>query len=407
MRLIYLHQYFNTPDMAGGSRSYEMAKRLVRFGHEVHMVTSLRTNNDDRFKNDNWIETEESGIKVHWAHVPYSNKISFKNRYQAFAKFALLSSSKAVGLKGDIVFATSTPLTIAIPGLNAKWWNKIPMVFEVRDLWPKGPIAQGVLKNPFMIAGAQWLETIAYCNSKHIVALSPGMKEGIIETGIPENNITVIPNCCDLDLFDVEPAEGQKIRNKHSWLENRPLVFYGGSFGLAIGADYLVKLAAAILPTDPEIRFVLLGNGAMKNSIRRQAIELDVFEKNLFILPSVSKNMMPSWQSAATISISMTRNIRSSWANSANKFFDALAAGNPVAINYKGWQADLIRENGIGLVLDVENIEKSSKHILEVIYDEEWLKRAGDSAKKIAVERFSRYKMAKKLETVLAEALDG
>jgi glycosyltransferase involved in cell wall biosynthesis len=405
MRLIYLHQYFNTPDMVGGSRSYEMARRLATFGHEVQIVTSLRTDDDDRFKKENWIETREDGIKVHWTSVPYSNKMSFRNRYRSFAKFALLSSLKAASLKGDIVFATSTPLTIAIPGIYAKRRNKIPMVFEVRDLWPKGPISQGVLTNPFMIAGAEWLEDFAYRNSSHIIALSPGMKEGIVEAGFPENKVTIIPNCSDLDLFDVEPVQGENIRAKYNWLGNRPLVFYGGSFGLANGADYLVKLAAAVLPNDPEIRFVLLGDGAMKNSIHRIANDLGVLDKNLFILPPVPKSLMPSWQSASTISISMFRNIKSSWANSANKFFDAIAAGTPIAINYQGWQADLIRENGIGLVLDVEDIEKSGQLLLEVIHDKKWLKNVGDSAKKLAVERFSREKMAKKLESVLTKTV--
>lgn len=407
MRIIYLHQYFNTPDMVGGTRSFEMARRLATFGHEVQMVTSLRTEDDDRLQKYDWIETQEDGINVHWTSVPYSNKMSFRKRYNSFIKFALLSSLKAASLGGDIVFATSTPLTIAIPGIYAKRRKKIPMVFEVRDLWPKGPISQGVLTNPFVIALAEWLEKFAYNNSSHIIALSPGMKQGIIEAEFPENKVTVIPNCCDLDLFDVEPVYGENIRSEYKWLGNRPLVFYGGTFGYANGVDYLVKLAASVYKKDPEIRFVLLGDGAMKDTISRLAKDLGVLENNLYILPPAPKKMMPFWQSASTISISMFRNIKSSWANSANKFFDAIAAGTPIAINYKGWQADIIREKGIGIVLDVENVEESGQHILKVIYDKKWLKNASDSAKKLAVERFNRDEMARKLENVLIKTTNS
>jgi hypothetical protein len=144
MRILYLHQYFNTPKMSGGTRSYEMARRLVKMGHDVHMVTSYReeTNHTD------WFTTIEDGITVHWLPLLYSNKMNYTQRIKAFVNFAVKSSIKAVSMKADIIFATSTPLTIAIPAVIASKRQKIPLVFEVRDLWPELPIAMGALKNP-------------------------------------------------------------------------------------------------------------------------------------------------------------------------------------------------------------------------------------------------------------------
>src|SRR6185295_8166233 len=115
MRVIYLHQYFNTPDMAGGTRSYEMARRLVAAGHEVHMVTTWREPTDKT----GWFVTSEAGITVHWLPVPYSNYLSYARRIRAFLRFAWASSRKAAALPGDVVFATSTPLTVAVPGIYA------------------------------------------------------------------------------------------------------------------------------------------------------------------------------------------------------------------------------------------------------------------------------------------------
>ncbi|TNZ30784.1 glycosyltransferase WbuB, partial [Vibrio parahaemolyticus] len=74
----------------------------------------------------------------------------------------------------------STPLTIAIPGILYSKIKRVPMVFEVRDLWPELPIAIGALKNPVVIKLALFLERLAYKNSKRLVGLSPGMCEGII-----------------------------------------------------------------------------------------------------------------------------------------------------------------------------------------------------------------------------------
>src|SRR5690606_13633164 len=119
MKIIYLHQYFNTPRMAGSIRSYEMARRLVDRGHEVHMVTSDR--GDVPRSTAKWATTEEDGILVHWTHVPYSNHMSLERRLRAFLTFSMRAASKAAALGGDVVFATSTPLTIALPALYAAW----------------------------------------------------------------------------------------------------------------------------------------------------------------------------------------------------------------------------------------------------------------------------------------------
>ena len=170
LKIVYLHQYFNLPSDAGGTRSYEMARRLVAWGHEVHMVASSR----DAEPNwrCGWRETEESGIHVHWLPVPYSNAFSYAARTRAFFEFAWGAELKAASLEGDVVFATSTPLTIALPAVYAARRKQIPMVFEVRDLWPELPIAMGALRRPLLIAAARCLERFAYRNSAHIVALS-------------------------------------------------------------------------------------------------------------------------------------------------------------------------------------------------------------------------------------------
>ena len=130
MKITYFHQYFVTPDMPGGTRSYEFARRLVDMGHEVNMITTWRE--PDHRKH--WFETEESGIRVHWLPLPYSNYMSYGERIKSFMIYAWCSAQKAASLETDIVFATSTPLTIALPAIYTARKKKVPMVFEVRDL---------------------------------------------------------------------------------------------------------------------------------------------------------------------------------------------------------------------------------------------------------------------------------
>jgi glycosyltransferase involved in cell wall biosynthesis len=391
-----------TLEMPGGGRSYQMARRLVAAGHEVQMVTSWRKPTKKR----GWFTTVEEGIQVHWLPVPYSNNMSFRERIFSFIRFAFSSARKAASLDGDVIFATSTPLTIALPGIYASWRKKIPMVFEVRDLWPEIPIAVGAISSPVSIKVARLLELAAYRFSASIVALSPGMKDGIVRTGYSPDSVTVIPNSCDLDLFDVPKKYGDEFRSRYEWLGNRPLVIYTGALGFINGVGYLVKIAKRVMELDPDIRFLVVGKGKEKQKIIEAADLLGVLNKNFFMIPEIPKREMPYVLSAADVTTSLVINMKELWANSANKFFDSLAAGKPIAINHEGWQADLLRKTGAGLVLDPVNIDQSAKILLQVIKDRAWIEKAGLAAKKLAHDEFSRELLAKRLEAVLRSAVD-
>lgn len=403
VKIIYLHQYFTTPSMKGGTRSYEFARRLVREGHEVYMITSQRecVSNAKAI----WVDTDEDGIQVSWCSIPYSNQMTYQQRISAFVRYAYMSSARASRIKADVVFATSTPLTVAIPAIYCRTRQNIPMVFEVRDLWPEAPIAVGALTNPLIISTARYLERQAYRNSERIVALSPGMKTGIAATGYPESKISVIPNACDIDLFGQCQKAVVSLRARHSWLLDRPMVLYAGTLGKVNGVDYLVRLAALAINIDPDVRFVVVGGGREEDRVRQAATDAKILDRNFFMLPSMSKNDVATWVAAADIATSLVINEPALWKNSANKFFDALAAGVPIAINYGGWQADIIREDGIGLVLDPTNIAKACDSLLRALRDEDWIANARVAAQKVAGERYDRDILSNQLEEVLLDAV--
>lgn len=390
--------------MYGGTRSYEMGRRFVDWGHEVHMITSDRSESTDK---TDWYRTEESGMQVHWLPVAYSNKMGFKDRVKAFLKFATYASFKAASLEGDVVFATSTPLTIAIPGIFASKIKGRPMVFEVRDLWPELPIAIGALQNKSLISMAQWLERRAYNNASQVVALSPGMKEGVLRTGYPENKVHMIPNSCDIELFNVPEEEGLKFRKNHEWLGDRPLVIYAGTFGKINDVCYLVRVAAEMKKIAPEVRFLIVGRGAEEQKIKLLAEELNVLNTNVFMPGKLPKEEMPALFSAADITTSLFMDLKEMWANSANKFFDGLASGTPIAINYYGWQAEVLQENDAGLVISPNDHKKAAIKLSEHLSDHEWLKKAGENAKALATERYNRNLLAKKLENALMDAVEN
>lgn len=402
MRIVYLHQYFNTPAMPGGTRSFEMARRLVGFGHEVHMITSWRGKTDRK----EWFRTNESGIDVHWYPVPYSNSFGYLERIRAFMLYALKASSYAAAVPCDVVFATSTPLTIALPAVRAAGNNRVPMVFEVRDLWPEMPIAVGALKNPLIIAMAGALERFAYRRSARIVALSPGMAEGIARTGYPADRISVIPNSCDRELFRVSAGDAQRFRDTHPELGDGPIILYPGTLGKVNGLDYLVRLAVETGKIRPDLRFVVIGAGGEWERVRQEAGRAGVLNSNFFMYPAMPKIELPAAFAAASMVISLFVDIPEMQVNSANKFFDGLASGKPVAINYGGWQADLLHETGAGLVLSPQ-ADRGAKAILDFFEDDSRVVEAGRKAALLGRERFDRDLLARKLESVLFDACSG
>ncbi len=403
MRILYLHQYFNTPAMVGGTRSYEMARRFVASGHEVHMITSDRE--CQKGKRGGWRTTTVDGIHVHWYPVPYSNAFSVISRLRAFGEFAIRAGPRAARIGGDVVFATSTPLTIALPGAFAARRLRVPMVFEVRDLWPEMPISVGALRGRVPIAAARWLERFAYRHAAAVVALSEGMRDGVVRTGYALGGVHVIPNSCDLDLFARPPEEITALRQAYGWLGSRPLILYAGTLGEVNNVSYLARVAAEALGLNSEIRFVVIGTGKEEVQVRRAAAELGVLDRNFFMLPPLSKTAVATWFAAADVATSLFADIREMWANSANKFFDGLAAGKALAINYGGWQAKLISERGVGVVLPPHDYGDAARTLVRVIEDGSWCADAGRRSRKLAAEQFDRDVLANQLLEVLTVAV--
>lgn len=405
MRIVYLHQYYTTPntETGGGTRSYEFARRLVEAGHSVDMITT--DNYPDPSWKRGWRETQDDGIRVHWLPVPYDNKMSYAQRIRAFFAFAVGSARKAAAIGGDVVFATSTPLTICLPAIYAAWRTRAPMVFEVRDLWPEVPIALGVLTHPAAIWAARRLEGLAYTRASEVVALSSGMAEGVRKGGVAAEHVHVIPNACDLELFAPDPSDAASVRAARPWLGGRPLVVYTGTFGLVNGVQYLVEVAAEARKLDAEIRFLLVGDGRKLDTIKARAAELGVLGHTLFIEPAMPKGEVAKILAAADLATSVVIDVPALWHNSANKFFDGLASGTAFAVNHEGWQADAIRAWDAGLVLDARDKAAAATAIVQALRTPGWAAAAGANARRLAESEFSRDVLARQFEAVLLQAV--
>ena len=170
MKIVFFDQHFSTPEGATGNRSYWFCKALVDAGHEVIVVCGSYYSANTGVK-DPFIKGKREGvvnnIRIIEYNIQYSNNDGFLKRTGTFLKFALRSTSFALTEPYDLIYATSTPLTIGIPGIVAHWLKRKIFIFEVRDLWPELPREMGVITNPVIL----WLMGILEWISYHISSL--------------------------------------------------------------------------------------------------------------------------------------------------------------------------------------------------------------------------------------------
>lgn len=313
----------------------------------------------------------------------------------AFLKFAVLATLESLRVpQPDLIIATSTPLTIIIPAIVTRCFRGCPLLFEVRDLWPELPIALGALRNRIAIRLAEALERLAYRSAERIIALSPGMKEGICAKGIAPAKVNVIPNICNTSLFDVPPQRGEHFCERHPELKRRRIVAYAGALGFIHGVGYLVEMARAMRDLDPEVLFVIVGSGSEEEAIRARAASYGLLGVNVVMMPPLPKKEIPDLLSASVVATSLCLDLPELRHNSANKFFDTLAAGRPVMINYGGWQADIVRSSHAGIVVPADRPEIAATMLRDLLADPERLAAAARAARRIATTSFSLQRLA-------------
>ena len=400
MHILYIHQHFATPAGSTGTRSYEFARRWVKAGHKVTLITGHYDVGGLQVDKALHRKQNIEGINVIIVGSKYSNKQSYLRRVTSFLSFCLFSIYAGLRIKKiDVIYASSTPLTVGIPAMMIKWAKHIPFVFEVRDQWPEIPIELGIITNRFLIKILLWLEKTIYRNCSSIIALSPGQADGIRKVLTPDSRnrglteekpITVIPNSCDIDIFRPD-IDGSAIRQKRDW-GDKLVLLHTGAMGKVNGLDFVIN-AAEMLKDHSNIIFVLIGDGKQKPSLESRVKKLAL--TNVEILSSVPKRELSDFYAAANIGLVIIGNFPIIEHNSANKFFDSLSAGKPVLLNYSGWQRKILEENAAGFGCDLCNLDQFVEKVLHLNSHRKQIEQMGQNARRVAVEKFNRDQLAK------------
>jgi glycosyltransferase involved in cell wall biosynthesis len=392
MRLLYIHQYFKTPNEPGGTRSYWIAKKLIDKGNEVTIITSSnKISQNKEIKNID-------GIKVIYIKVPYNQKMNVFYRLISFVRFMLKSTYEALKVKNiDLVIATSTPLTIGFPALILKKIKKIPYLFEVRDLWPEVPIQMGALKNKLLVKLAITFEKKIYENSIHIIALSPGMKEGILKRNIANSKITVIPNMSKINEFWPREKNTELIKKLGLQVNSFKIIHFG-SIGLANGVFTIIE-TAKLLKNNTEIEIIFIGGGSQETVMKKKCEQYNL--KNVFFLGEFPMKTTSEIVNFCDVSIVSFLDLPILYTNSPNKLFDSLSAGKPIIVNSAGWTKELVENNGCGLYVNPNNPSDLVEKIHYLKSNNEILTKMGGESRKLAQNKYDKEILSDKFVEVI------
>ena len=403
MRVLYFHQYFGTPKGASGTRSYEMARALIARGHEVDMVCASADRSDSGLETpfvNGRRDGVVDGVRVTEFDLGYSNADSLLVRGWKFVRYALKSIGVALARPCDLVFATSTPLTAALPGVAAKVVRGKPFVFEVRDLWPELPIAMG-MKNPLVIFAMRLLERTAYAFADQAVALAPGIRDGIAARGVLAERIALVPNGCDFELFDGVESEHPSVLAPDRIEHGDLVAVFTGAHGKANGLDAVVAAARELDRRGrTDIRLLLIGSGSEKARLMSEAEGV----RSLVFADPLPKRRLAAIVRGADVGLQILADVEAfREGTSPNKFFDYLAARKPVLINYPGWLARFVEDAGCGWVCPPGDAGAMADALEAAAADRAGARARGEAGRAAAERAFGRADLA----SAFAETLEA
>jgi glycosyltransferase involved in cell wall biosynthesis len=379
MRILYIHQYFRTPQDGGSIRSYHLAKGMVQAGHEVCMLTS---HNKSNLK-----VTIIEGIKVVYLPVKYENRFGFIQRIWAFMAFVVMTYRYLrKNINFDLAYITSTPLTVGLLGIWLKKYRKLPYIFEVRDLWPEAPIQMGVIKNPLLKRILYQLEKRIYLHAEKIVALSPGMRNDI-EQKIKKKPVHLVCNIADTQFFTPVKTKPKDLLVKFGCNEEFVISYFGAA-GKVNSLEFLVNACAHLEKTSYTVKCLVMAEGSELENIKKLCADKQL--SNISFFDFGGKNEVRELLNISDAVYVSFADLPVLGTNSPNKFFDGLAAGKLIIVNNRGWISELIEQHHCGIYADPHHPKQLVDKLAHFIREPELLFKFQKNSRQLATEFFDK-----------------
>jgi glycosyltransferase involved in cell wall biosynthesis len=370
MHILFLTDNFPPEVNAPASRTFEHCREWVKAGHQVTVVTTapnfptgrVFAGYRNKLRQSELIEGMQV-IRV-WSYI--AANAGFLKRTLDYVSFMVAATFAALFVRRiDVVVATSPQFFTAMAGFFVGALKRRPWVFELRDLWPESIKAVGAMKEGATLRFLVWLEQFLYRHADAIVCVTQSFRQHLISRGIEAGKISVVTNGVSLGQF-IPRRRPEKLARAYG-LSDCFVAGYIGTHGMAHGLDTLLE-AASLLASMPEagnIRIVLLGDGAEKERLKQRANGMT----NVVFLESVAKSEVADHWALLDASIVHLRKDELFKTVIPSKIFEAMAMGIPLLHAVEGESAAIVREEGVGLLIEPENPAALAESILKLASD--------------------------------------
>lgn len=401
MRFLILTQYYAPEIGAAQVRLGAVARTLLELGHEVEVVTALPNYPGGKifpqYRGRFYCREKIDGVEVHrvWVHAAKGASKQRLLNYLTFGLACLFALSKTQ--RPDFILVESPPLLLSIPGFWATKLYKSKMIFNVADLWPEELIELGLIKDKMMIKILSQLEKWSYDVSYKINAVTDGIKIRLVEKGIVESKVLLLPNGADIAMFrprtpDVQLGNGLGVADKK-------IILYAGGMGYMHNLEYVLD-AAKLLLNRRDILFLFIGEGPKKAKLQGKA-EMNSLENVLFLEPAPPE-FVARLYSLAAIGLVSVKQLPSFNGVRSAKMLPAMASGVPLIYCGVGEGPQLVEKAKAGLVVEPGNPEALSAAVIRLVDDPKLAQDLGRNGRKFVEENLS---WAKLVETWLEELL--
>ena len=350
----YISKYASPLIYGFGSRHFYLASEFNRLGNRTIVISS----NSNHLAgipdfHDFFTKEEIDGVETLWIKsIKYIGSASFK-RIISWIDFELklLFMPKNIIPRPDVIIVSSLSLLTILNGYRLKRRYGCKLIFEIRDIWPLTITEEGNFNrwNPFVMF-LSWVEKFGYRHSDVIVGTMPNLAEHVNSLLRSDSNCYSIP-------FGFDPSQYTKLESLPEGYEeryipkNKFIIGYAGSIGLTNALDPLMR-CAEVLKDDPDIHFILVGDGDMLNNYRNETRELN----NITFAPKVSKLQVQSILSHCNVLYFSVKNSNVwRYGLSLNKLIDYMLAGKPIIASYSGYPS-MVNEAECGCFVPAEDV---------------------------------------------------
>ena len=361
----YMVQQFPPEVGAGPARVVEMARRWISAGAQVTVFTGMPNRPEGRihpeYRGKLFTDEAWEGMRVLRSWLYASPRHGFARTVANNVSFMLTGGVHALARAGgvNVLIASSPPFFPHVSGRVASLFRRMPLVLEVRDLWPDYLVGMGVLRGP--AAGALFaVERRLLRAADQVVVVTESFRERVIEKGVDPARVHVIPNGVETSQYYAadEPAPLPALERRGDEF----LVGYLGNFGAGQALGDVLDAAALLALEAPRVRLVLVGDGPDGEALRTRAETMP----NVSVHPPITKDRTRAFYNACDLCLVPLAPIDIFQETIPSKLFEIMACERPLLASLAGEGAAIVQASGGGRVRRPGDARDIADGILEI-----------------------------------------